>query len=309
MLVQKVKLSKTMKILLVVLGAAVVVGGGYAAYVKLFSSAAPATDLPINAAVAPRPSVATFDEQLFDDPRFYRLTKQPYAGFTNQYEGISVSDTEPLPPTEIKVENPARGRTLIISWRLPAFVNFETVRIYRSEDGILAKEIASLKVGQEAANTTQTYRDTALDNNKTYYYLVRTVNNDNQESKNDQSVKNIPTDIIPPEAPASVQVAAGSEATVEISWQNPPDEDLAVIHVYRSSQRGVLGSIIYDDGLGEERGDGSGRLFIVDQQIVPNVPYYYTVTSVDQDGNESSTDVLAAPFRATDYNPFEPITF
>ena len=40
-----------------------------------------------------------------------------------------------------------------------------------------------------------------------------------------------------------------------------------------------------------------------------NIVYYYTVTSVDASGNESTTDVLAAPYKSYFYNPFQPLDF
>jgi hypothetical protein len=309
MLVQKVALSKNMKILLITLGVIVVIGGGYFAYTKFFSATSPTTVQSTEAAITPHPNVPTFDDAVFNDPRFYQLTKQTYSGFTNQYEGISLSKTVPLPPVDIKVENPARGRVLVISWQLPEYINFSRVRVYRSANGIAAEEIALLNVSSDAANAKQSYQDTGLEDNKTYYYLVRTVTADNLESTNDQSVKNIPTDIISPQPPTDIRVSPQSDGTVEISWANPTDSDFSSVNIYRSTERGVLGKVMYSGNKGQTMTSDLSRQFAVDENIAANTAYYYTVTSVDQDGNQSSTDVLAVPFRATDYNPFEPVIF
>ena len=212
-----------MKILLISLGGIAVLGGGYFAYTKWFSGSSQSAISTSEAAVTARPNVPTFDDKIFSDPRFYELTKQPYSGYTEQYEGIYLSTAEALPPTNLKVENPARGRTLIVSWDLPDHINFTKVRIYRSEDGVTATPVATLDVSASSASTHQTYEDTGLTDNRTYYYLVRSVTADNLESRNNVSVKNIPTDIVPPSAPTDVRVEPQTDATVEISWVNPTD--------------------------------------------------------------------------------------
>jgi hypothetical protein len=310
MLVQKVTISKTTKILLIILGVAVLVGGGYLAFTKFFAKTDSTSQVNTNTGKAARTSIPTFDEKLFADPSFYRPLEPEYSGFTNQHEAVALSDNEPLPPKNVKVEDTTRGRALIISWELPDYVNFDKIRIYRSaQPGVLGEEIATLKENSATKKLPTLYRDTGLTDNSRYYYHVVTVNEDDKPSNVTEEPSGVPTDIFPPEAPKNVEVKAVGNKSVEISWQNPDNEDFTSVNVYRSSQRGVLGSIIYSDGTGEASESDPQRQIITDTNIAANTPYYYTVTSVDGNGNESSTDILGVPFRSGDYNPFEPITF
>lgn len=310
MLVQKVALSKTMKIILIASGALLVIIGGVFAYSKFFTSGSDETDTDEQAIVAPRQTIPTFDEKFFDDPRIYGLSKQNFSGFTNQYEGIALSDQQPLPPLSVRVESPSGGRMLLVSWQLPQHVNFSKVSVYRSEDiSYLGDVVSTIEVAAGDANKNQTYLDTGLTNKRAYYYRIRTVNAAGQESAIQEAVSAVPTDTIPPDAPADVQIKAIGDRQVEVSWINPTSSDFTVIRVYRSAQRGLLGTIIYDDGTGDQSASDSTRSTYLDQGLAENIPYYYTVTSVDADGNESSTDLLAIPSRSGSYNPFEPITF
>jgi fibronectin type 3 domain-containing protein len=257
-----------------------------------------------------RQTIPAFDEKFFSDPRLYSFSKQFFSGFTNQYEGIALSDSQPLPPLALRVENPGRGRTLIVSWQLPEHINFQAVKVYRSEDGNqLGNVVGTLTVQPTDVLKSQTYLDKGLTNRHIYFYRVRSVNANNQESAIQEPAIAMPTDTIPPDAPADVKVAAASNKQVEISWLNPDSDDLAFIRVYRATQRGMVGTVIYDDGVGDQSTSDQKRHYIVDKEVIENTPYYYTVTSVDNDGNESSTDLLSVPSRSGNYNPFEPITF
>ncbi len=310
MLVQKVTISKTTKTLLIILGAVVLVGGGYFAYTNFFAKTDSAVQVNSNKSEAVKTSIPTFDEKLLSDPRFYRPREPEYSGFTNQHEVVALSDNEPLPPKNVKVEDTTKGRTLIISWELPDYINFDKIRIYRSvKPGVLGEEIATLKENSATKKLPTLYRDTGLTDNTRYYYHVVTVNKDDKPSNVTEEPSGVPTDIFPPEAPKNVEVKAVGNKSVEISWQNPDSEDFTSVNVYRSSQRGVLGSIIYSGGTGETSESDPQRQKIMDTNIAANTPYYYTVTSVDGNGNESSTDILGVPLRSGDYNPFEPIIF
>ena len=310
MLVQKVTISKTAKILLIILGVIVLSGGGYFAFTKFFSKTESTALVDTNTARAVRTSIPTFDEKLFSDPRLYLPIEQEYSGFTNQHEAVALSANEPLPPQNVKVEDTTRGRALIISWELPDYVNFNRIRIYRAtQQGVLGEEITTLGENSATKKFPTLYRDTGLTDNIRYYYHVVTVNKDDKPSSVTEEPSGVPTDIFPPEAPKDVEAKAVGAKSVEISWQNPDNEDFVSVNVYRSSQRGVLGSIIYSDGTGETSESDPQRQAIIDTNIVANTPYYYTVTSVDGNGNESSTDILGVPFRSSDYNPFEPLIF
>jgi hypothetical protein len=310
MLVQKVTISKTTKILLAVLGGIVILGGGYFLIGRIMSKSKTSSTSGVTAVKTTQSAVPSIESDLFNNPSFYTTSKQPYAGFTNQHEAIALSDTKPLPVENCKVINPARGRSLVVSWQLPKYINFNRVRIYRSEQTkVLGQEVVTLDVKPESSLLPMSYRDTDLTDGIIYYYHIVTVNKDDQSSDVLEEPAGKPTDIFPPDAPTEIQVNVVSALAVEISWVNPTDQDFALIHIYRSSQRGELGSIIYYEGTGTTKEDDPTRQVFIDKTIKANIPYYYTVTSLDHNGNESSTDVLAVPVHVFDYNPFAPLSF
>ena len=169
------------------------------------------------------------------------------------------------------------------------------------------------------------YQDTDVENDINYHYLIRTVVASGQkeyESENDIWVSGAATDTLPPDPPDNVTVRSlsdlGLEALqernldgidgIEVSWINPADSDFAFVRIYRSEERGELGMLVYDD-VGVELVNSPIRYYIdvVDNKdasmIDLNTSYYFTVTSVDASGNESTKDMLASPFRG---NPFGP---
>ena len=154
-----------------------------------------------------------------------------------------------------------------------------------------------------SAGSKMTYQDTNLVDGTRYYYLVRTVyvEGDNEwESNNTIPVVAAPTDEIAPDPPLTVTIDSSSGKGILISWTPPIDSDFAFVRIYRSTVQGTVGELIYPKGLKDLEGDPLSYSDLV----ALNIPYYYTVTSVDLSGNESSQDILAIPVRQ---NPFEPL--
>jgi hypothetical protein len=324
MLVQKGAVTKRTKILLAVLGGLVIIGGGYFAYQSYFSQSEPAPKSLIKSDIGMdlQQRVGEFDDEIFSDPQLFSLQRKKFIGFTDQYKGITLSGNDPLPPENISVSNPKMGQKLVISWRLPDYINFNKIRVYRSEKlGEAGEIIYEETVNEDNQQKVMDYQDRELVNNLTYYYLVRSVISGDQDGKEIESdirrsisqlqEKGIPTDEQPPAPPDNVQVRGLDDETIEILWLNPVDSDFYRIKIYRSSEKGRLGSLVDGskyDFIGHKKSDGDFRYFI-DSDIKPNITYYYTVTSIDTSGNESSADILAAPYKPYFYNPFEPVEF
>lgn len=299
-----------MIILLIVLGGVAVIGIGYFAYTKYFSGSSTTDNSDIGQVPTTKITVPTLDESALNDPRFYKLNEPNFSGFTNQQEAVSLSKDIPLPVDEIKTANPGYGRTLIISWQLPDFINFTNVRVYRSTSYNSLGDVATtLPVDSKNPGKSSSFLDTGLTDNQVYYYRIRTVNSDSKESIDISAASGIPTDYIPPASPTSIQVEPQDNGGIKISWVNPADSDFASINIYRSTARGVLGDIIYMSSNGNITENDQINRFFLDENTEPNVPYFYTVTSVDYSGNESSRDILAIPSRDSSYNPFNPIVF
>lgn len=324
MLVQKGAVTKRTKILLAVLGGLVIIGGGYFAYQSYLSQSEPTPESLVKSdmGMSFQQRVGEFDDEIFSDPQLFSLQRKKFIGFTDQFKGITLSGSDPLPPENISVSNPKIGQKLVISWQLPDYINFDKIRVYRSEElGEAGEIIYEETVNEENQPKVMDYQDRELVNKLIYYYLVRSVISGDQdeeeiESDSRRSIsqlqkKGTPTDVQPPVPPDNVQIRGLDNETIEISWLNPVDSDFYRIKIYRSSERGRLGSLVDGskyDFIGHKKSNSNFRYFI-DSDIKPNITYYYTVTSIDTSSNESSTDILAAPYKPYFYNPFEPVEF
>ncbi|MCH7492851.1 fibronectin type III domain-containing protein [Patescibacteria group bacterium] len=302
MLVKKVGFTKKIKILLILLVFVVVVGGSVV-YLQFYKTPAESNNLVDSAAIdSPKPlSISSFDETIFQDAQLFGLAKDQYEGFTEQYEAIILDPQIPLSPDNISVNNPAVGQKLIISWQTPDFVNYTKTVIYRSESlNALGKVVATIE--NSGDQKLLSYQDDGLENKQPYYYLVRNVNANGDESTNILQSSGVPTDNLPPDPPAEVKVTSLDDKTIEVSWKNPSRSDQVSVRIYRSSVKGILGSLIAE---GSELGgsNSSDTYFFIDRDVNTNSEYYYTVTSVDSSDNESSSNILSVPYNS---NPFEP---
>lgn len=106
----------------------------------------------------------------------------------------------------------------------------------------------------------------------------------------------IPPDTTAPEAPADLW-ALGQNAQAALDWtDNNTDEDFAGYNIYRST---TSGSYDESDKLNESLLTGSEY---TDDTAANGTMYYYAVTSVDTNGNESgfSVEACAVPDAAAD---------
>ncbi len=88
-----------------------------------------------------------------------------------------------------------------------------------------------------------------------------------------------PADVTPPDAPTVMTASALGAGKIKIAWTNPT-KDFDHAKVYRSTLKGILGSIVVSEIAGAE--------YIDVQGIVNGLMYYYTVRAVDPAGNESN---------------------
>jgi len=327
MLVQKGGLSKTTKNLLIILGSIIVLGGGYFAY-DYFLAGSGTTEgnlLTDENLLVSKKIKTSLDTSIFDDPQFQKLSRDEYEGFVEQVDGIALSQETPIKISEISVMNPKTGNSLIVFWKLPEYINFTQVVIYRSTVvGQKGEEIARAAVSADDAMSVGSYQDWNLDNDTRYYYYVDTVMTDEEETPEQQTssgrlitliansqVNAVPTDETAPEPPVNVRVMDDGQGNLQVAWSNPDDQDLDRINVYRSSEKGKVGSLL-DSISADDLVDyvwNEDYYIYTDESVNENTVYYYTVTSEDSSGNESTTDVLAAPNKNVFYNPFQPIQF
>ena len=177
---------------------------------------------------------------------------------------------EPLAtPADVKAEAAPRG--VRVSWRNPARAGV-TMRVERrsgerfSEAGVVEASAGEFFDQQARFGEEQQYRVTAL--------LGATA-----RSETVGTPALTPQDTFAPGVPASLTAVTGLGA-VELSWDRPADPDLAGFRIYR-------------DGVRIGPAESVAAATFSDRTIQKGKTYRYTVTAVDQVGNESKPSTPA----------------
>ncbi len=129
---------------------------------------------------------------------------------------------------------------------------------------------------------TNSYRDTTVENNRTYYYMVRAVDSPTRpwrESLDSTEASATPKKTTPPARPTGLTVVPGV-GRVFLTWNENKERDLAGYYVYRSTRSGRGYVRLMDKPI--------NRTTYSDETVKPGRVYYYVVTAVDQYGNESA---------------------
>lgn len=141
---------------------------------------------------------------------------------------------------------------------------------------------------QIATSVTNDYVDAAFDYGRSYGYIVRSVLDSPGgplESSDSPQAAVTPKDIFPPAPPQGIVAAiqpgsAPGSVLVELSWSINVEPDLAGYRVYRTEEEGGKGSQLTPNLLPSPA--------YRDTSVQSGQHYWYTVTAVDQSGNESS---------------------
>jgi hypothetical protein len=131
------------------------------------------------------------------------------------------------------------------------------------------------------------WTDASAEFGKTYGYQVQTIDKlaDDHEAESDlsQEASITPADTFPPAVPAGLRATATS-SSVELSWDPDSDADLAGYRVYRAGPGGPF----------EKIADVSAVPAYSDHAVEAGKTYRYSITAVDQSGNESERSPEAA---------------
>ena len=134
------------------------------------------------------------------------------------------------------------------------------------------------------------YRDTGVINEKTYYYVLRAVDSPTQpwrESLDASEVSAMPRDMTPPNRPSGLTVVPGVDR-VFLTWNENKESDLAGYFIYRSTRSGRDYERLADKPL--------ARTTFSDEAVKSGVTYYYVITAVDKSGNESARSLEKKAF-------------
>jgi hypothetical protein len=173
------------------------------------------------------------------------------------------------PPAPGGVKGKAGDKRVDLSWE-PA-EGATGYNVYRR--GV--EESFSLRpLNREPLTVTQ-YTDLNVENEKKYFYSVRTVRRvvkTNVEGKGSQDISVTPTDLIPPSAPVDL-VAIPLKNGIELNWRKNPEADLLGYYVYRRKYGEEEFKRLTESPLARES--------YLDTQVELGQDYEYAVTAVD----------------------------
>jgi len=132
---------------------------------------------------------------------------------------------------------------------------------------------------------TNSFKDTSVANDRTYYYMVRSVDSPAlpwKESLNSEEVSATPRDMTPPARPTGLTVVPGVGRAF-LTWNENKENGLAGYHVYRSTRSGGDYERLTDKVL--------TRTTFSDETAKQGAVYYYMIIAVDRAGNESTGSV------------------
>lgn len=129
---------------------------------------------------------------------------------------------------------------------------------------------------------TNSFKDSTVANDRTYYYMVRSVDSPAlpwKESPDSEEVSATPRDMTPPARPTGLTVVPGVGRAF-LTWNENKDPDLAGYHVYRSAGSGGDYERLTDKVL--------TRTTFSDETAKQGAVYYYRIIALDRAGNESA---------------------
>ncbi len=157
-----------------------------------------------------------------------------------------------------------------VSWKAPAGTAY---RIYRRA----AKEAEPVLVG--TAEKPE-FVDAATQYGTQYEYWVEAFTKaGDAEAMSERSAPSgvTPEDHFPPAVPSGLTATAGTGA-IQVSWTPNSEDDLRGYYVYRSAAGGAF----------ERIGDALPAPYYADRATQSGVTYRYSISAIDQKGNESA---------------------
>jgi hypothetical protein len=189
----------------------------------------------------------------------------------------AIPDREaPKAPLSISARSTEAG-AVRLRWQPGLEKDLKAHRIYRKAD-------RSYTLVAELERSRTEWIDTEVLAGNSYRYYVTEVDASGNESEPSREAEVIPSDIVAPDPPLSLEIQAERRG-FHLTWQSSPSKDTTGYLIYRAAYAGApwrqltrtpLKTAPFTDRLGQE-----GNL--------------YGVTAVDSSGNEGSMAVVSAP--------------
>ncbi|MGD9159838.1 MAG: fibronectin type III domain-containing protein, partial [Desulfobacteraceae bacterium] len=187
---------------------------------------------------------------------------------------IQFEDVPPLAVTTLTVNGEGNGTTAVLNWsgyNESEHGDVASYRIYAETASYT--DVTDLTAAQTVSSGTFTHTFSTLTRGATYYFAVVAVDTGNKAISTVNPVNTTLTDIVAPANPAGLTVNC-FDTSLSFNWNAVADSDLAGYKVY------------FD---GDTTGiDTGGDLSYTRDSLSTASQYSFRVTSVDNDGNESS---------------------
>lgn len=195
--------------------------------------------------------------------------------------------TAPSAPTGISAS--AGDTQAAITWASVSGATSYNVYM-AAQTGVTASNYSTLTGGMKHTGVTSPYTHTGLTNGTKYYFIVTAANTAGESSASSEVNA---TPFAKPAAPSGVTATAG-DANVTLSWTAPAKTtfDISSYNVYRSATTGT--------GYAKINSSAVTSASYTDSTVTNGTKYFYVVTAVDSQSNESanSSEVNAAPAAA-----------
>ena len=215
-------------------------------------------------------------------PVYYRVSAVDEKGNTSMLSGpapLLAEDTDPPGPvSRLAAVVDEDAREVELSWRGPDDEDLFGYYVYSGADvsRLMRITAAPLTVDKGTSFIDSGYAERGLEPGKSLVYAVSAVDASYNESPQEVLEVRIP-DKVPPDAPIGFVVRPTREGAVRLSWQQVLCFDLAGYRVYRGE--GKKFSAVADLETSE--------MHWLDSEAARGTRYFYYLTALDTNGNES----------------------
>ncbi|HHS14199.1 MAG TPA: hypothetical protein ENN03_10600 [bacterium] len=210
---------------------------------------------------------------------------------------VRIKENPPDPPDNLRVRLTERG--VAVEWDYPRWrpgrgdLTVQFVLTRKTSAGIWERIHDRILLRMDGL--AYFYADPLAERGETYIYAMKAVDALGLESERVEAGPLTVRDITPPSAPAGLTAESGPGG-IRLIWNQNPELDVIAYHVYRwegiseDSVRINADPVSWEDP------------FFIDEGAVTGVQYYYGVSAVDREGNESVRSNRIAVF-PTDRTP------
>jgi len=232
-------------------------------------------------------NVTSYLDTGLDSSTIYTYRVCAYNNSNGDSGWTAAVQNSPLPLAPTGLSATAGDCSVSLGWTNSTETDLASYRLYRKSDSSTALGGGDNYIQIASGPISNTYTDTTVSNNVTYYYLVAVVDTSNNQSAYSNGVSAIPEDHTAPAAPANL-TATATDGLVSLTWNHNAEPDFASYRVYRSTNS--------NNGYSQIESGLTSNAYI-DNAVTNETTYYYVVTALDTTGNESvySTWVEATP--------------